>query len=119
MSNHNEMRVHLFHLSVAFPFVDVVELNNEVIGYISENRDWNKKEKPVSLVSPEGVHLGDFCCIGHAAAHITEKKTGVSFDEVEVLKSTGTRVFKVEQSSDLLDALMFVLASKLKGKRPH
>lgn len=119
MSNRNETHVHVFQLSTAFPFVDVVELNNEVIGYISENRDWNKKEKPVSLISPDGTHIRDFCCVTHAASHVAQKVTGIEFDEVEILKNIETRVFKVEKSSDFFDALMFAFASEFKGKRPH
>lgn len=121
MLNRSETHVHVFQLSAVYPFVDVIELNNGVIGYVSENRDWNKKEKPVSLISPDGVHLGDFCCVAHAASHITQKNTGLNFDEVEVMRNVETHVFEVPagKTSDLLDALMFAITQNMKGKRPH
>lgn len=121
MLNRNETHVHVFQLSTEFPFVDVIELNNDVIGYVSENRDWNKKEKPVSLISPQGIHLGDFCCVAHAASHITQKNTGLAFDEVEVMRNIETRVFEVPagKTPSFIDALMFAIVQDMKGKRPH
>lgn len=119
MSNYDEVSVYVFQLSDEFPVVYKVQLNDEVIGYISDNRDWNKKEKPVSLLSSDGIHICDFCCIGHAASHITHKKTGIEFYDVDVMTNVETRVFKVDPSSDWLDALMYALSTEMAGKRPH
>ncbi|WP_336240470.1 hypothetical protein [Citrobacter werkmanii] len=117
MFNRKEIRVHVKSLSQTLPCVDVIELNGEVVGYLSENRDWNKEEKPVSVVSTDGVHLGDFCCIAHATTHIVQEKTGIVFDDVEIMKNAESRMTKVK--GDFLDALFFALLSDLKGKRPH
>ncbi|HAT7488642.1 TPA: hypothetical protein QCH64_002735 [Enterobacter asburiae] len=106
--------VYIKSMSTVHPRVEAIELNGKVIGYTSENRDWNKSEKPISLISPEGQCIGDFCCISHAATHIASKELGVTFDETEVLKDG------MPFGSDFLDALAFALATgALKGKRPH
>lgn len=117
MNQTHAVAVQIISMSTTFPFVDAVKLNGEVVGYISENRDWNKEIKPVSLVSVEGAQLGDFCCIAHAATYITEKKTGISFDEIEIVRNAEIR--NVDFPSDLLDAFALFAAGLAKGKRPH
>lgn len=108
-------------ITTAPPFVSEVVCNDSVIGYISANRDWNKDQKTVSVISPEGKHVGDFCCIQHAAIYLVKEKNGES-GFVEVMKNT--EIFSFGISSDFLDALLYAFAvdaaaGAMKGKRPH
>lgn len=118
MFNTQHAHVYINSMSTNHPRVESIQLNGKVIGYTSENRDWNKSEKPISLISAEGQSLGDFCCISHAATHIASKELGVTFDQTEVI--TDGTPFLEEGGLDFLDALAFALATgALKGKRPH
>ncbi|MFW0766722.1 hypothetical protein ACN0IV_12865 [Trabulsiella odontotermitis] len=98
------------------PFVCAVDINGDVIGYVAENRDWNKGEKPISLVGTNGSNLGDFCCITHAVIHLTKQFTGADYAEVIETRHNSEQRF-TEFPPELLMA-MLAMAS-LKGKRPH
>lgn len=117
MITRNEVAVFTKLVENNSPFVYEVELNDEVIGYTSENRDWNKDNKPISLVTVDGQHVADFCCIAHAVTYLVEKKTGISFDEIEMMNNSERRSLKV--ASGFLDALLYALEAEMKGKRPH
>ena len=117
MSSHNFTRIYANVISEESPIVHQIDLNGETIGYTSENRDWNKSDKPVSVVSVDGIHLKDFCCIPHATAYLAEKKTGLFFGEIEVMTEVETR--PIEVSSDFIDALLFAFEMNMKEKRPH
>lgn len=55
--------------------VHAVCVENKIIGFISENNDWNKYKRPVSVKSPNGESIGDFCCIHCAIDHLVEKES--------------------------------------------
>jgi hypothetical protein len=57
-----EIRFDLYTMSNTHLTVNLIELDGECIGFVCENRDWNKDEKSVPLVSRKGVSIGDFHC---------------------------------------------------------
>lgn len=110
-----EVDVYVYPVENNSPRIDAIEINEEVVGYLAENRDWNKDKKPVSVVTPDGKHIGDFCCNDHAVFHIATKVTGVDFDEVHFSPNREKRF--INDPFDLLIALAMLAGQK--GKRPH
>ncbi|EMO5715218.1 hypothetical protein RVW00_000143 [Enterobacter bugandensis] len=97
------------------PRIAAIKINEEIVGYLAENRDWNKDEKPVSVVTADGKHIGDFCCNDHAVIYIARKVTGIDFDEVHISRNRESRL--INDPFDLLIALAMLAGQK--GKRPH
>lgn len=115
MTNIQKIDVYVYPVEQNHPRIDAVKINEEVVGYLAENRDWNKDKKPVSVVTADGKHIGDFCCNDHAVVHIATTVTGVVFDEVHVSRNREQRF--INDPFDLLIAL--AMLADQKGKRPH
>lgn len=115
MTNMQNIDVYVYPVEKNHPHIHAIEINEEVVGYLVENRDWNKDIKPVSVVNVEGKHIGDFCCNDHAVVHIATKVTGIEFDEVHVSRNREKRF--INDPFDLLIAL--AMLADQKGKRPH
>ncbi|HDT0657904.1 TPA: hypothetical protein QIB60_000505 [Enterobacter cloacae subsp. dissolvens] len=115
MINMQKIDVYVYPVEKSHPHIDAIEINEEVVGYLAENRDWNKDKKPVSVVTADGKHIGDFCCNDHAVVHIATKVTGIDFDEVHVSRNREKRF--INDPFDLLIAL--AMLADQKGKRPH
>lgn len=68
--------VELKTINTVFPSVATVSINNEAAGYICENKETNRENKPQSIVLLNGETLGDYCCIEHAAKALAKHHCG-------------------------------------------
>ncbi|MFZ4218689.1 hypothetical protein ACEV6Q_12625 [Enterobacter ludwigii] len=55
--------------------VESISINNRIVSIVSKNLDWNKNKRPVSVKSPNGESIGDFCCIHCAIDHLVERES--------------------------------------------
>ncbi|EIX6431233.1 hypothetical protein MKU92_000050 [Salmonella enterica] len=104
-----EVNVHISGLESTSPFIMRVEIDGKHVGFICENRDHNKDEKPVSVVSLDGTNLGDFTCIKHASKFLAIKEYG---DDSIYVDSDDPRAVL-----GLLGLLAII--DSMEGKRPH
>ncbi|EKS4617615.1 hypothetical protein QB788_003464 [Salmonella enterica] len=104
-----EVNVHISGLESTSPFIMRVEIDGKHVGFICENRDHNKNEKPVSVVSLDGTNLGDFCCVKHAGKFLAMKEYG---DDSLYLDADDPRA-----AFGILGLL--AMLESMKGKRLH
>jgi hypothetical protein len=68
--------VELKTINTIFPAVAAVNINAVHAGYICENKEGNRENKPQSIVLLNGDTLGDYCCIEHAAKALAKHHCG-------------------------------------------
>lgn len=68
--------VELKTINSIFPSVAEVTINNEMVGYICENKEENRDTKSQSIVLLNGTLLGDYCCVEHAVKALTKHHCG-------------------------------------------
>ncbi|EHX7681677.1 hypothetical protein K1225_003961 [Salmonella enterica] len=57
------INVRLSTINTTYPAVAEIYINDELVGYICENREDNRDEEPQSIILSDGKHFGDFCCV--------------------------------------------------------
>lgn len=68
--------VELKAINTIFPSVAAVNIDGVPAGYICENKEVNREEKPQSIVLLNGEILGDYCCTEHAAKALAKHHCG-------------------------------------------
>lgn len=68
--------VELKTINTVFPSVAAVTIDKVPAGYICENKEANRENKPQSIVLLNGETLGDYCCIEHAAKALARHQCG-------------------------------------------
>ncbi|MGK0735919.1 hypothetical protein ACSFCX_10270 [Yokenella regensburgei] len=68
--------IELKTINTVFPTVATVSIDNVVAGFICENKESNREEKPQSIVLLNGETLGDYCCTEHAAKALAKHHCG-------------------------------------------
>lgn len=68
--------VELKTINTVFPTVAAVTIDKEPAGYICENKEENRENKPHSIVLLNGETLGDYCCTEHAAKALAKHHCG-------------------------------------------
>lgn len=68
--------VELKTINTTFPSVAEVIINNEMVGYICENKEESRVMKKQSIVLLDGTLLGDYCCVEHAVKALTKHHCG-------------------------------------------
>ncbi|ENK0707496.1 hypothetical protein AB2Z00_002153 [Salmonella enterica] len=70
------INVRLSTINTTYPAVAEIYINDELVGYICENREDNRDEEPQSIILSDGKHFGDFCCVEHAVKAVTRHHCG-------------------------------------------
>lgn len=86
--------VELKKINETFPSVATVNIDGILAGYICENKEENREQKPQSIVLLNGEAIGDYCCIEHAVKALAKLHCGdngiyVSSKEVENMGPLG------------------------------
>ncbi|EOY8363297.1 hypothetical protein AIT68_004897 [Salmonella enterica subsp. salamae] len=71
------INVRLGTINTTYPAVAEIYINDELVGYICENREDNRDEEPQSIILSDGKHFGDFCCVEHAVKAVTRYYCGL------------------------------------------
>ncbi|ECC9412972.1 hypothetical protein KG487_002036 [Salmonella enterica subsp. enterica serovar 4,5,12:b:-] len=70
------INVRLNTINTTYPAVAEIYTNEELAGYICENREDNRDKEPESIILPDGKHFGDFCCVEHAVKAVVRHHCG-------------------------------------------
>lgn len=68
--------VQLKTINTVFPSVSEAIINDEMVGYICENKEENRETQKQSIVLLDGTLLGDYCCTEHAVKALTKHHCG-------------------------------------------
>ncbi|EBG6922944.1 hypothetical protein FJB87_02490 [Salmonella enterica subsp. enterica] len=97
------INVRLSTINITYPTVAEIYINDELVGYICENREDNRDKEPQSIILHDGKHFGDFCSVEHAVQAIARHHCG----DQDLYIHAGA-----DLKTDLLAALILALAGQ-------